>query len=162
MLNTNLKLNENLFNETVEQKAVRDGFGQALVELEKKNPDVVVLTADLSESTRVEGFAGKFPERFFEVGVAEQNMVAIAAGLAVSGKIPFASSYSVFSPGKNLETIRTTIAYNRANVKLAGHHSGILTGPDGATHQATEDLALMRTLPGMTIFSPATLSKPKR
>jgi transketolase len=162
MLNTNLKLNENLFNETVEQKAVRDGFGQALVELGEKNPDVVVLTADLSESTRVEGFAGKFPERFFEVGVAEQNMVAIAAGLAVSGKIPFASSYSVFSPGKNLETIRTTIAYNRANVKLAGHHSGILTGPDGATHQATEDLALMRTLPGMTIFSPCDAIEAKK
>ena len=93
-----------------------------LVELGEKNPNVVVLTADLSESTRCEQFAQKFPERFFEVGVAEQNMVAIAAGLAVSGKIPFASSYAVFSPGKNLETIRTTIAYNQANVKIAGRH----------------------------------------
>ncbi len=154
MLNPNLKLNKNLFEETVETHATRDGFGQALVELGEKNPDVVVLTADLSESTRVEKFAQEFPERFFEVGVAEQNMVAIAAGLAVSGKIPFATSYSVFSPGKNLETVRTTIAYNQANVKLAGHHAGILTGPDGATHQATEDIAIMRTLPGMTVFSP--------
>ena len=127
---------------------------QALLELGEQNPDVVVLTADLSESTRVEEFAKKFPERFFEVGVAEQNMVAIAAGLAISGKIPFATSYAVFSPGKNLETIRTTIAYNQANVKIAGHHAGILTGADGATHQATEDIAIMRSLPGLTIFSP--------
>jgi transketolase len=162
MLNPDLKLNQNLFNETVEKKAVRDGFGEALVELGEKNPDVVVLTADLSESTRVQAFAQKFPERFFEVGVAEQNMVAIAAGLAVSGKIPFASSYAVFSPGKNLETIRTTIACNMANVKIAGHHAGILTGADGATHQATEDLAIMRTLPGMTVFSPCDAIEAKK
>jgi transketolase len=162
MLNKDLKLNQNTFSETVEQKAARDGFGEALVELGEINPNVVVLTADLSESTRVEAFAQKFSERFFEVGVAEQNMVAIAAGLAVSGKIPFASSYSVFSPGKNLETIRTTIAYNKANVKIAGHHAGILTGPDGATHQATEDVAIMRTLPGMAIFSPCDAIEAKK
>jgi transketolase len=162
MLNKDLKLNQNLFSETAQQKAVRDGFGEALVELGEKNPDVVVLTADLSESTKVEAFAQKFPERFFEVGVAEQNMVAIAAGLAVSGKIPFTSSYAVFSPGKNLETIRTTIAYNQANVKIAGHHAGILTGADGATHQATEDIAIMRTLPGMTIFSPCDATEAKK
>jgi transketolase len=161
MLNKDLKLNDKIFDETVEQKAVRDGFGEALVQLGNENPDVVVLTADLSESTRTEEFAKKFPERFFEVGVAEQNMVAIAAGLAVSGKIPFTASYSVFSPGKNLETIRTTIAYNGANVKIAGHHAGILTGPDGATHQATEDLAIMRTLPGMTVFSPCDATEAK-
>jgi transketolase len=162
MLNKDLKLNPNLFTETVEQKATREGFGQALLELGETNPNVVALTADLAESTRVQEFAQKFPERFFEVGVAEQNLVAIAAGLAVSGKIPFASSYSVFSPGKNLETIRTTIAYNQANVKIAGHHAGILTGPDGATHQATEDLAIMRTLPGMTIFSPCDAIEAKK
>jgi transketolase len=162
MLNKDLKLNENLFTETVEQKATRDGFGQALVELGETNPNVVALTADLSESTRVEDFAQKFPQRFFEVGVAEQNMVAIAAGLAISGKIPFASSYAVFSPGKNLETIRTTIAYNMANVKIAGHHAGILTGPDGATHQATEDIAIMRTLPGMTVFCPCDAIEAKK
>jgi len=162
MLNKDLKLNEELFTETVEQKAVRDGFGEALVELGETNPNVVVLTADLSESTRVDAFAQKFTERFFEVGVAEQNMVAIAAGLAVSGKIPFTASYAVFSPGKNLETIRTTIACNNANVKIAGHHAGILTGPDGATHQATEDIAIMRTLPGMTIFSPCDAIEAKK
>lgn len=162
MLNPDLKLNQNLFEETVEKKATRDGFGEALVELGETNPNVVVLTADLSESTRTEAFAKKFPERFFEVGVAEQNMVAIAAGLGVNGKIAFASSYAVFSPGKNWETIRTTIAYNQANVKIAGHHSGILTGPDGATHQSTEDIALTRVLPGMTVFSPCDAIEAKK
>jgi len=163
MLNTNLKLNENLFNETVEQKAVRDGFGQALVELGEKNPDVVVLTADLSESTRVEGFCREISGKIFEVGVAEQNMVAIAAGLAVSGKIPFASSYSVFSPGKNLETIRTTIAYNRANVKLAGHHSGILTRSGRRHPSGNRRFSPDANTPWNDHFSPLRrLSKPKR
>ena len=154
MLNPDLKLNERLFEQEVEQKPTRDGFGEALVELGEKDTNVVVLTADLSESTRTQLFEKKFPERFFEVGVAEQNMAAIAAGLAISGKLVFIASYATFSPGKNLETIRTTIAYNNANVKIAGHHSGIMTGPDGATHQATEDLAIMRSLPGMTVFVP--------
>lgn len=162
MLNPDLKLNKNLFEGTVEKKATREGFGEALVELGETNPNVVVLTADLSESTRTEDFAKKFPERFFEVGVAEQNMAAIGAGFGTSGKIAFISSYAVFSPGKNLETIRTTIAYNQANVKIAGHHSGILTGPDGATHQATEDIAIMRALPGMTVFSPCDAIEAKK
>jgi len=162
MLNPDLKLNPNLFEPTVERKATRDGFGEALVELGETNPNVVVLTADLSESTKTEAFAKKFPERFFEVGVAEQNMVAIAAGLGTNGKIAFASSYAVFSPGKNWETVRTTIAYNQANVKIAGHHSGVMTGPDGATHQSTEDIALTRTLPGMTVFSPCDAIEAKK
>jgi transketolase len=162
MLNPNLKLNPNLFESTVEKKATREGFGEALVELGKTNPNVVVLTADLSESTKTEEFAKQFPERFFEVGVAEQNMIAIAAGLGTSGKIAFASSYAVFSPGKNWETVRTTIAYNQSNVKIAGHHSGIMTGPDGATHQSTEDIALTRTLPGMTVFSPCDAIEAKK
>lgn len=162
MLNKDLRLNENLFEETVEQRPTRDGFGQALVELGEKNPDVVVLTADLSESTRTDGFEKKFPERFFEVGVAEQNMAAIAAGLGISGKIPFISSYATFSPGKNLETIRTTIVYNQSNVKIAGHHSGIMTGPDGATHQATEDLAITRSWPDITIFVPCDAVEAKK
>jgi transketolase len=162
MLNPDLKLNKDLFEGTVEKKATRDGFGEALVILGETNPNVVVLTADLSESTRTEAFAKKFPERFFEIGVAEQNMAAIGAGFGTSGKIAFISSYAVFSPGKNLETIRTTIAYNQANVKIAGHHSGILTGPDGATHQATEDIAIMRTLPGVTVFSPCDAIEAKK
>lgn len=154
MLNPKLKLNQKIFDKDVEQKPTRDGYGEALVTLGENNPDVVVLTADLEESTRNEGFAKKYPERFFEVGVAEQNMAAIAAGLGISGKIPFISSYATFSPGKNWETIRTTIIYNQANVKIAGHHAGIMTGPDGATHQATEDIAITRCWPGIQIFIP--------
>src|SRR3989344_169669 len=145
ILNPALKLKPTMFEEAAEMKATRDGFGTGLVYLGETNPAVVVLTADLNESTRTEEFSKKFPERFFECGVAEQNMAAIAAGLGVSKKIPFMSSYATFSPGKNWETIRTTIIYNHSNVKIAGHHSGIVTGPDGATHQATEDIAITRS-----------------
>lgn len=162
MLNPDLKLNEKVFDQDVEEKPTRDGFGDALVELGEKNPNVVVLTADLSESTRTDGFEKKFPERFFDVGVAEQNMAAIAAGFGTSGKTVYISSYATFSPGKNLETIRTTIVYNRADVKIAGHHSGIMTGPDGATHQATEDIAIMRALPDIEIFVPCDSIEAKK
>jgi len=162
MLNKDLKLNDKMFDENPESAPTRDGFGEALLELGGKNPDVVVLTADLAESTRTESFAKKFPERFFEVGVAEQNMAAIAAGLGVSGKIAFISSYAAFSPGKNWETIKTTIVYNNSNVKIAGHHAGIITGPDGVTHQATEDLSLMRCLPNLTIFVPCDAIEAKK
>lgn len=162
MLNPNLKLNEKLFDTLVEQKATRDGFGDALVILGQKDPNIVVLTADLSESTRTDGFEKKFPERFFEVGVAEQNMAAIAAGLATNGKTAFISSYATFSPGKNWETIRTTIVYNNANVKIAGHHSGIMTGPDGATHQATEDIAITRVWPNIKVFVPCDAIEAKK
>jgi len=162
MLNPNLFLNQKMFDHNALQRATRDGFGDALVELGTTNKDVVVLTADLSESTRTEGFEKKFKERFFEVGVAEQNMAAIAAGFAISGKIPFISSYAVFSPGKNWETIRTTIIYNRANVKIAGHHAGIITGADGSTHQATEDIAITRVFPGITIFVPCDYLEAKK
>lgn len=154
MLNPHVYLNTKLFDEDVEQKATREGFGTGLVKLGTADPNVVVLTGDLSESTRTDGFEKAFPERFFECGVAEQNMAAIAAGLGVSGKTAFISSYATFSPGKNLETIRTTIVYNRANVKIAGHHSGVMTGPDGATHQATEDISIMRVLPGVPVVVP--------
>jgi transketolase len=162
MLNKDLKLNDKMFDESVEKAPTRDGFGEALLELGGKNPEVVVLTADLSESTRTESFAKKFPERFFEVGVAEQNMAAIAAGLGISGKTAFISSYAAFSPGKNWETIKTTIVYNYSNVKIAGHHAGIITGPDGVTHQATEDLSLMRSLPNLTIFVPCDAIEAKK
>jgi transketolase len=162
MLNPDLFLNSKLFDEDVLQKPTRDGYGEALVELGEKDPNIVVLTADLSESTRADAFEDKFPDRFFEVGVAEQNMAAIAAGLGVSGKTVFISSYATFSPGKNWETIRTTIAYNNANVKVAGHHSGIMTGPDGATHQAMEDIAIMRVLPGMEIYIPCDSIEAKK
>jgi transketolase len=154
MLNPNLKLNEKLFDKDVEKNATRAGFGTGLEKLGATHPDVVVLTADLTESTQAHKFANKYPERFFQVGVAEQNMAAIAAGLGVSGKTAFISSYATFSPGKNWETIRTTIVYNEANVKIAGHHSGIMTGPDGATHQATEDIATTRCWPIMEVYVP--------
>jgi len=162
MLNPDLQLNPKLFDADCQQVPTRDGFGQALVELGEKNPNVVVLCADLTDSTRCDAFAKKFPERFFECGVAEQNMAAVAAGLAESGKIPFISSYATFSPGKNWETVRTTIVYNNANVKIAGHHSGIVTGPDGATHQATEDIAIMRALPNIKVAVPCDSIEAKK
>lgn len=151
-----------MFDEDVEKKATREGFGTGVMYLGEKNPDIVVLTADLSESTRAEEFSKKYPDRFIECGVAEQNMAGISAGLAVAGKIPFMSSYATFSPGKNWETIRTTIVYNQSNVKIAGHHSGIMTGPDGSTHQATEDIAITRCWPGMTVLDPCDSIEAKK
>ena len=155
MLNPDLKLNPKLFDKNVEMAPIRNGYGEGLVSLGEQDPNVVVLCADLTESTKSEEFSKKFPERFFEVGVAEQNMAAIAAGLGVSGKTAFISYYAAFSPGKNWETIRTTIIYNDSNVKIAGHHAGLMTGPDGATHQATEDIASVRAWPNIKIFVPA-------
>jgi len=154
MLNKDLKLNEKMFDEKPEVDATRSGYGKGLEILGEEDPNIVVLSADLTESTKAEGFAKKWPERFFEMGVAEQNMAAVAAGLGVSGKTAFISSYATFSPGKNWETIRTTIVYNQSNVKIAGHHAGIMTGPDGATHQATEDIASVRAWPNIDIFVP--------
>ncbi len=162
MLNPNLKLNPKIFDSDIEMKPTRDGYGEGLIFAGEQNPNVVVLCADLTESTRSEGFAKKFPERFFEVGVAEQNMAAIAAGLGISGKIPFISSYAVFSPGRNYEQIRTTIAYNDSNVKIAGAHAGVSVGPDGATHQATEDMAIMRAMPNMKVFCPCDAVEAKK
>lgn len=162
MINPEAKLNSKIFEKDVEMKAIRDGYGDGLVLAGEKNPNVVALCADLSESTRSEAFAKKFPDRFFECGVAEQNMATIAAGLGISGKIPFIASYATFSPGRNLEQIRTTIAYNDSNVKIAGHHAGISVGPDGATHQATEDIALMRSMPNMKVFVPCDAIEAKK
>ncbi len=162
MLNPDLKLNSKLFDKDVEQRATREGYGDGLEILGEKNQNVVVLTADLSESTKANGFEKKYPDRFFECGVAEQNMAAVAAGLAAAGKTAFISSYATFSPGKNWETIRTTAVYNRTNVKIAGHHAGIMTGPDGATHQATEDISSTRAWPGMSIFVPVDALQGKK
>lgn len=162
MLNPDLKLNEKMFDEDCEKVATRGGFGDGLLILGEQNESVVALSADLTESTKINKFAEKFPDRFFEMGVAEQNMAAIAAGLGVTGKTAFISSYATFSPGKNLETIRTTIVYNDANVKVAGHHSGLMTGPDGATHQATEDLAITRSWPKMRVIVPCDSIQAKK
>lgn len=138
----------------LEMVAVRDGFGKGLVAAGEKDERVVALCADLTESTRVLAFKEKFPERFIEVGVAEQNLATIASGVANYGKIPFMSSYAVFSPGRNYEQIRTTISLNNVPVKIAGAHAGITVGPDGATHQALEDIALMRVQPNMVVIVP--------
>jgi transketolase len=154
MLHPDAKLNPKLFDEDVAQVPTRNGYGEGLVLAGEKNKNVVALCADLTESTRTEAFAKKFPERYMELGVAEQNMATIAAGLGISGKIPFIASYATFSPGRNWEQIRTTIAYNDSNVKIAGHHAGISVGPDGATHQATEDIAIMRAMPNVKVFVP--------
>ena len=138
----------------VEIKACRDGFGDALLELGEENSNVVALCADLTESTRVEKFAKKFPQRFIECGVAEQNMMGVAAGLALSGKIPFVASYATFSPGRNWDQLRVSVCYSKANVKIIGAHAGISVGADGATHQALEDLAITRVLPNLIVLSP--------
>ncbi len=139
---------------TPELIPTRDGFGKGVVRAGKQNKNVVVLCADLTESTRCLWFKEQFPNRFVEIGVAEQNMASVAAGMALVGKIPFIASYAVFSPGRNWEQIRTTICYNDANVKIIGAHAGLSVGPDGATHQALEDVALMRALPNMTVIVP--------
>src|SRR3989344_5523182 len=136
MLNPELKLNTKLFDKNVEQIPIRQGFGEGLLEAGEKNLQVVGLCADLTESTKMDLFAKKFPERFIEMGVAEQNLASVASGLAAMGKIPFISSYAMFSPGRNWEQIRTTICYNNQPVKIAGSHAGLSVGPDGGTHQA--------------------------
>lgn len=162
MLNKNAKLNPKLFESDAEQRPTRDGYGEGLVIAGEADPNVVALCADLTESTRAEAFSKKFPERFFEVGVAEQNMATIAAGLGTAGKIPFISSYATFSPGRNWEQIRTTISYNDSNVKIAGAHAGISVGPDGATHQAIEDIATMRVMANMKVIVPCDAIEAKK
>ncbi len=147
---------------SAEPKATRQGYGDGLLEAGAKYPQVVVLTADLEESTKVSQFKEKFPQRFLEVGIAEQNLVTVASGLAAVGKIPFASSFGVFSPGRNWEQIRTSICYNNQNVKIIGSHTGASAGKDGATHQALEDIALMRVLPNMTVVVPMDYEQTKK
>ncbi len=147
-------LNPKLFDKVVEQVPIRNGYGEGLLAAGALNQNVVALCADLVESTRTQAFAEKFPGRFFEIGVAEQNLVTVASGMAATGKIPFVTSYATFSPGRNWEQIRTTICYNDQPVKIIGSHAGISVGPDGATHQALEDIATMRALPNMTVIVP--------
>jgi len=148
-------LKKDLHNlENTKKVATRDGYGKGLVKAGQKDERVVVLCADLTESTRSHWFKEKFPKRFIEVGVAEQNLVTVASGMASVGKIPFVSSYAVFSPGRNWEQIRTTVCINNMPVKIAGSHVGVSVGPDGRTHQALEDIALMRVLPNMVVLAP--------
>ncbi len=162
MLNKKLKLNPKIFNPDVEKKGTRQGFGDALIELGIKNPDIMVLTADLAESTRANLFAEKYPDRFIEIGVAEQNLAGVASGIAAMGKIPFMTSFAAFSPGRNWEQIRTTISYNNQPVKIIGSHGGISVGEDGGSHQALEDIALMRVIPNMVVINPADYFEAKK
>ena len=155
MINTELKLHTDVFNtDELDMAATRDGFGRGLVEAGEADERVMALCADLSESTRAHWFKEKFPERYVELGVAEQNLMAVASGLANYGKIPFAMSYAAFSPGRNWEQIRSTVALNDVPVKIVGAHAGVSVGPDGATHQALEDIATMRVLPNMIVIVP--------
>ncbi len=154
MLNPDLHLREDIFSTGGKAEPTRDGFGRGLLELGESNPNVVAVCADLAESTRILAFKDKYPARYIEAGVAEQNLATVASGLANYGKIPFIASYATFSPGRNNEQIRTTISINQVPVKIVGSHAGVSVGPDGATHQALEDIALMRVQPHMTVLSP--------
>ena len=137
------------------KKATRESFGEALCALAETNPDIVVLDADLAEATKTGIFKKQYPDRFFDCGIAEQNMVGIAAGLAACGKIPFAASFAMFAAGRAFEQVRNSVGYPHLNVKIAGSHAGSSVGEDGATHQCCEDIALMRTIPGMVVLNPA-------
>ncbi len=166
MLNPELKLNPNLFAPkntdgtlvagmpVLEQAAIREGLGKGLLAAAEKDNRIVGLCADLTESTKMLAFKEKFPNRFVEIGVAEQNMASVASGMAAMGKIPVITSYAMFSPGRNWEQIRTTICYNDQKVIIAGSHAGVSVGPDGGSHQAVEDIALTRVIPNMTVFAP--------
>jgi len=153
---------QNILTEQPELKANRVGFGEGLLEAGGRDERVVALCADLTESTRVLPFAEKYPERFVQVGITEQNMASVASGMAAMGKIPFIASYAMFSPGRNWEQIRTTIAYNDVPVKIIGAHSGVSVGPDGATHQAIEDIAIMRVVPNMVVIAPADVHEARK
>ena len=162
MISRTEKLNPKVFDTDVEQAPIRKGFGEGLLAAGEADKNVVGLCADLTESTQMHLFKAKFPERFVEIGVAEQNLVTVASGMAAMGKIPFISSYSVFSPGRNWEQIRTTVAYNNRPVKIAGSHAGVSVGPDGGSHQALEDIAIVRAIPNMTVISPCDAIEAKK
>ncbi len=162
MINNKMHLVDDLYGKDIKQAPTRDGYGNGLVELGEEDKDVVVLCSDLTDSTRSKYFEDKFPDRFIEIGVAEQNLVTVASGLAAVGKIPFVASYATFCPGRCWEQIRTTICYNDRNVKIAGAHAGISVGPDGATHQALEDIALMRALPNMVVVVPCDANEARK
>lgn len=140
--------------DSFEWKTTREGWGDGLVDVGRLDENVVVLVGDLTESTNVDSFRDEFPDRFFEMGIAEQNMVNVAAGMSLMGKIPFYATYSAFGVGRVFDQLRITVGYTPCNVKIGGAHSGISVGPDGATHQMLEDIALLRALPNFTVFVP--------
>lgn len=162
MINPKANLSEKIFKKDIEMIPTRHGYGDGVLIAGEKDEKVVVLCADLAESTRSSVFREKFPKRFIEVGVAEQALATVAAGMANYGKIPFISSYAAFSPGRNWEQIRTTIALNNLPVKIMGAHAGISVGPDGATHQMLEDIAIMRAMPNMIVIAPCDYEETKK
>ena len=162
-VNREAKLTRNLLDEKkIGRIPTRDGYGEGLVEAGKRDPNVVVLCADLSDSTRSLMFQKVFPERFIEVGIAEQNMMGLAAGLALAGKVPFISTYAVFCPGINWSQLRVCVCQNDANVKLTGAHAGISVGPDGMSHQGLEDMAITRCLPGLVVLAPCDYNETRK
>lgn len=156
------QLNQTILTDKVERIPTRHGYGDGLLEAGKRDERVVALCADLTESTRSHLFAEAFPKRFIQVGIAEQNMASVASGMAAMGKVPFIASYAMFSPGRSWEQIRTTIAYNESNVKIIGAHAGVSVGPDGATHQAIEDVALMRVVPNIVVIAPMDVHEARK
>lgn len=162
MLNPYQKFNSKLFDADVEQISMRRGFGEGLVLAGEADPNVVGLCADLTESVQMHFFKGMYPDRFVQVGVAEQNLAGVASGMAAMGKVPFIGSYAIFSPGRNWEQIRTTICYNGANVKIIGSHAGLNVGADGGSHQMLEDIAITRVIPRMTVISPCDSIEAKK
>ena len=163
MINPKSFLVKNLIDQK-KLKAIptRNGYGEGLIEAGKKDPNIVVLCADLTDSTRSGMFKKVFPDRFIECGIAEQNMMGVAAGLALSGKIPFVSTYSVFCPGVNWSQLRVCVCQNDANVKLTGAHAGVSVGPDGMSHQGLEDIAITRCLPGLVVLAPCDAIETKK
>ena len=155
-------LNPNLFDSEIEQVPNRNGYGDGLKEAGEKDERIVALSADLTSSTRTNVFAEAFPNRFVQMGIGEQSMASVASGMSAMGKIPFIASYAMFSPGRSWEQVRTTIAYNDSNVKIIGAHAGVSVGPDGATHQAIEDMGIMRVIPRMTVIAPCDTNEAKR
>ena len=162
MIPENAQLNPHIFNRDVEMVPIRNGYGEGLLAAGEANENIVALSADLTDSTRTAAFAEKFPERFVQIGVAEQNLASVASGMAAMGKVPFITSYAMFSPGRNWEQIRTTVCYNDQPVKIAGSHAGISVGPDGGTHQAIEDIAITRVIPKMVVISPCDSIEAKK
>jgi transketolase len=161
MINPQMHLND-VNDPEIKQVPSRNGFGDGLLEAGARDPAIVALCADLVGSTKMDTFAKAYPDRYIEIGVAEQNLVTVAAGMALAGKTPFVSSYAAFSPGRNWEQIRTTICLNESNVKIIGSHAGLSVGPDGATHQMLEDIALMRVLPNMIVIVPADAEEARK
>lgn len=157
-----MHLNPKLFDTDVEQAPIRNGFGEGLVIAADENENIVGLCADLTESTKMDAFAKKYPSRFVQMGIGEQSMASVASGMAAMGKVPFLTSYAMFSPGRNWEQIRTTICYNDRNVKIVGSHAGVSVGPDGGTHEAVEDITITRVIPKMTVIVPCDSIEAKK